>query len=106
MATRSFPQSFRQRLRWAIRESLLIAGIFLFWVGVGLVLMAVLSIVAFLIRTARLDSLRFVYEFARRSAFVWTVLTPPATATAGLYVLVRAGTILLDRYQSPPAPDE
>jgi hypothetical protein len=94
------PEAFRQRLRWALRESLLIAGIVAFWMGLGLLLLAALGIIAFVIQTFQLEQLRPVYEFTRQDRAVWAAVTPLASATTGLYVLVRAGTILLDRYQS------
>lgn len=96
----SFPRPFRARLRWVVRESLLVAGIFLFWIGIALLLLAVLGIVAVLIRELRLEPLRFVYEFASRRELVWAAVTQLALATTGLYVLVRAGTVLIDRYRA------
>ena len=101
MQSRAFPRSLRARFRWAIREGLLIAGVLAFWIGLGLFLMLVLGLVAYLIQAFRLEPLRFVYEFAGRSDLVWAAVTPLASATSGLYVLVRAGTILIDRYRAP-----
>lgn len=100
MSTVTFPQSLRQRFRWIVHESLLIAGIFLFWIGIGLALLLVLGIIAVLIREFHLVPLEFVYEFASRSEYLWAAVTQLALATTGLYILVRTGTILVDRYQS------
>ncbi|WP_276274173.1 hypothetical protein [Haloarcula litorea] len=90
----------RQRLGWAIREAVVITGIFVFWLAIALIIVTGLSLIAFLIQTLRLDPLRFVYEFAQRGDVVWGAVLPFAGATAGIYALARVGTILISRYQS------
>lgn len=90
----------RERLSWAIREGVVITGILLFWLTIALVLVTVLSLIAFLIQTLRLDSLRFVYEFAQRAGIVWGAVLPFAGVTAGIYALARVGSILIVQYQS------
>ena len=99
MAEEPFPETLKDRMRWAIQESILIAGIFLFWMVVGLLLLVVLGLIAVLIRTFQIEQLRFVYRFVREDSAVWAAVMPLATATISLYVLVRAGTILIDRYR-------
>jgi len=101
MSSPALSGGVRQRLNWAIREGLVIAGILVFWLVVGLVLIAILGLIASLIRTLQLEPLRFVYRVAERNAFAWSVVTPLASATTGLYVLARVGTVLIDRYKSP-----
>lgn len=100
MSASSFPDGLQSRFRWAIRESGLIAGIFLFWILFGVIFRFVGFVIAFIIQTLQIDQLRFVFEIIERSEAVWALVVPLASATAGLYVLVRAGTILIDRYQS------
>ncbi|MFC4245515.1 hypothetical protein ACFOZ7_00605 [Natribaculum luteum] len=102
MVTRTFPQPLQQRFRWAIRESILIAGIFLFWIGVGLLLVSLLGAFVFVAQVVNVGPSRFLYELSRQSGVMWAAVTQLASATTGLYVLVRAGTILIDRYQSDP----
>lgn len=60
----------------------------------------VVFVIAFIIQALQIDQLRFVFEILERSEAVWGLVVPLASTTAGLYVLVRAGTILIDRYQS------
>jgi len=79
----------------------LIAGVLAFWVVFAIGAVMVLSLLAFLIETLQLGPLRFVHEFAGRSGFVWAAATQLAAATTALYVLVRAGTMLIDRYRAP-----
>lgn len=101
MSSHELSRGVRQRLKWAIWEGAVIAGILVFWIVVSLVLITVLSLIAALIRTFQLAPLRIVYEFVGRSGAIWSVVIPLASATTGLYALARVGTILIDRYQSP-----
>lgn len=99
MRSPRFPASSRDRLRWAIGESLVIAGVFLFWLGVALVLMLVLNLLALLTVTLGLERwvdpfMRAVYEVD----FLWSAVTSLSVISATLYVIVRAGTVLVDRY--------
>jgi hypothetical protein len=103
MASDALSGDVWQRLSWAIREGVVITGIFVFWLTIALVLVTGLSLVAFLIQTLRLDPLRFVYEFAQRADVVWSAVLPFAGATAGIYTLARVGTILIGQYQSTPS---
>lgn len=100
MSASTFPDDLRSRFRWAIRESGLIAGIFLVWILFGVIYQLAVFVIAFIIQTLQIDQLRFVFEVFERSDAIWALVVPLATTTAALYVLVRAGTILIDRYQS------
>ncbi|HKJ58398.1 MAG TPA: hypothetical protein VKA37_04150, partial [Halobacteriales archaeon] len=68
---------------------------------IGLGAVPVLSAMAFVIQALRLAPLRFVYEFASRNQLLWPAVTQLAAATAGLHVIVRAGTVRIDRYRAP-----
>jgi hypothetical protein len=95
-----FPDAYRDRLRWAIDEGLLIAGIFGFWLVLGFLVLTALGVLAFVIQTLRISQLRFVYDVLRWDAVLWSGVMTLANATVGLYILVRAGTILIDRYRT------
>lgn len=101
MTDGSFPGPFEERVAWIVRESLLVGGILATWVGIGIGITLVLSAVALVIQAFRLAPLRFLYEFAGRSHLLWPAVTQLAAATTGLYVIVRAGTVLIDRWRAP-----
>jgi hypothetical protein len=101
MTPEPFPASFDNRLRWALREGAVIGAIFLFWLGVGLGLFLVTGLVGVLVEAVGIPQLRFVLFPLRWDGAVWSAVVTLATATTGLYVLVRTGTILIDRYQRP-----
>ncbi|MFB6078975.1 MAG: hypothetical protein ABEJ80_08370 [Halarchaeum sp.] len=96
--TRSFPDSFGGRLGWVVRESTVVLTIALFWVVVGVALTLVLGGVGVALRLANLGAFRLLYEFAS-GGLVWGLVTPLAGATTLLYVVVRAGTVLVERYR-------
>ena len=96
-----FPTSHGDRLRWAVREGSIIGAIFLFWLGIGLGLFLVTGLVGVVIEMLRVPQLRFVLLPLRWDGAVWSAAVTLATATTGLYVLVRTGTILIDRYRRP-----
>jgi hypothetical protein len=96
-----FPASYEDRLRWAIREGSIIGVIFLFWLGVGLGLLLVTGLVGVAIEAVRIPQLRFFLLPLRWDGAVWSAVVTLASATSGLYVLVRTGTILIDRYRRP-----
>lgn len=100
MASATLSGDIQDRMRWGIREGIVIAGILVFWLMVALGLLLVMSVLGTLIRTLQLESLESVYRFVARGGVVWGVVTPLATATTALYVLARVGTVLIDRYQS------
>ena len=101
MTPEPFPASFDDRLRWALREGAVIGAIFLFWLGVGLGLFLVTGLVGVLIEAVGIPQLRFVLFPLRWGGAVWSAMVTLASATIGLYVLVRTGTVLIDRYRRP-----
>ena len=96
----TLPGTPRGRWRWALREGYVVAGILLFWLAVAAVLTAALSALSFLIRALRLGPLRGLAELFERGAVLWPALSWVAFATVGLYVTVRAGTLLIDHWRS------
>ncbi len=99
-STPSYAGTVRERVRWAVREGAVLLGVLAFWLAVFLALVAVVSVVLFVIRTLQLEPLRFVYEFLEDlQRGLWAALVPLVAANASLYVLVRAGTVLIDHYR-------
>ncbi len=101
MTSDPFPASYRDRLRWAIREGSIIGAIFLFWLGVGLGVFLVVGLVGILIEALRIPQLQIFLLPLRWDGAVWSGVITLASATSGLYVLVRTGTVLIDRYRRP-----
>lgn len=101
MTPDSFPASYDERLRWALREGSIIGAILLFWLGLGLGLLLVTGLVGVLVEALRVPQLRFLLLPLRWDGAVWSGMFTLASATTGLYVLVRTGTILIDRFQRP-----
>lgn len=99
MSTPTLPESPRERLRWALREGLVIAGILLFWLGVAVVLVGVLSLFSATLHLVGLRAFHLVAELLERSALLWPAFSAIAFATVGLYVVVRAGTLLIDHHR-------
>ncbi|MFB6361018.1 MAG: hypothetical protein ABEH59_06810 [Halobacteriales archaeon] len=93
------------RLRWALREGLIIAGILLFWTGVAVVLVGFLSAVSSVLHFIGLRPFYQIAELLERSMIVWPAFSTIAILTAGLYTVVRAGTLLLDHHQPRPGID-
>lgn len=89
-----------ERLRWAIREATVIAGILVFWLLAGIVLMAGVRIFTIILYWIGVEPIPFLYDLRGPLRGVWTAIVPLASATTALYVLVRAGTLLIDRYQA------
>lgn len=100
MSIRALSGDLEERLRWAIREGLVIAGILVFWLVVGIAISAVLSIIAWVLLLLEFDPLRVVYTFTEHGPGIWAAVVPLTGATTGLYVLARVGTVLIDRYQA------
>lgn len=99
MSTQTLPETPRDRLRWALREGLVIAGILLFWLGVAVVLVGLFSLLSVTLHLIGLRPLRLVAELLERSGLLWPAFSAIAFATVGLYVVVRAGTLLIDHYR-------
>jgi len=93
------PASPRGRLRWALSEALVVAGIFLFWVGVAALLVVAMSLLTATIELLQIRQLRLLHAFLDRTDFVWAAVLPLSLATTTLYVLVRTGTVLVEQYQ-------
>lgn len=100
MAPAHLPETPRDRLRWAIRESLVIAGVLLFWFGLSVLLTVTTSLLSLAFEFARLHQLRPLLVLFRRVELLWPPLMAAALATVALYVLVRAGTLLVDHYRA------
>lgn len=99
MSTRTLPETARERLRWALREGLVIAGILLFWLGVAVGLVGLFSLLSVALHVTGLRPFHLVAELLRRSSLLWPAFSAIAFATVGLYVVVRAGTLLIDHYR-------
>jgi membrane-bound ClpP family serine protease len=99
MSAPTLPETPRERLRWALREGLVIAGILLFWLGVAVVLVGLFSLLSVTLHLVGLRPFHLVAELLQRSAFLWPAFSAVAFATVGLYVVVRAGTLLIDHYR-------
>ena len=98
MTSHVLPETPRDRLRWALREGFVIAGIVLFWLGVAVVLVAGLSLLGLALRLLGTGPFHLLSELLRRTAFLWPALSAVAFATVALYVVVRAGTLLIDHH--------
>ncbi|NIQ57977.1 MAG: hypothetical protein GWN71_32775 [Gammaproteobacteria bacterium] len=100
MADETLPESPRGRLRWALRESLVIAGVLLGWLALGVALLALGGLLGLTLHVIGLRPLRLVAVVLERSAVLWPAFSAVAFATVALYVVVRAGTLLIDHYRA------
>jgi hypothetical protein len=92
--------STRERAQWAVREGAVLLAVLGFWVAAFVAVLTVVGVLLFVVRTLRLEALRLAYEFLETlQRNLWAVLVPLVAANASLYVLVRAGSVLLDRYR-------
>lgn len=89
---------FTARLKWAIGEAAVIAGILVFWIGVGIVLTGILTVIAYAIGSLPLELLEELFDFTNPSGKVLAAVMPLTIATTLLYILGRVGTLLIDRY--------
>lgn len=89
------PDSPRERLEWAITEASILFGIFLFWAGVvaAVVVLANLLTLPFL-----LFDLPIVTPPGLATSSAWTIVLWMTAVTSTLYVLVRAGGLLIEQY--------
>ena len=100
MPDETLPGTPRGRLRWALREGAVVAGVLLFWLAAAAALTLGLSLVSLLIRAFHLGPLYLVADLFRRTAVLWPAFSAVAFATVALYVVVRAGTLLIDHSRS------
>lgn len=97
-------QTVRSRIDWALREGVVIAAVLAFWAvvfaGLALVLSVVLAVLQLLVDVGfPAGPVRFLFEFlSRLERLSAPAVVQLATANVGLYVLVRVGWVLLDRY--------
>ncbi|SDR42182.1 hypothetical protein [Natronobacterium texcoconense] len=96
------PESPRDRLEWAITESVVIFGILLFWVGVAAVVTIVARLLTLPLELLDIHLLLLHAEFGRAITGLWGVVVPLTIVTATLYVIVRAGGLLIDYYRREP----
>jgi|GEM_PF-2041690 len=99
------PSSTRARLYWSLRESLVVAGIFLAWALAYVALRVLLVLPMFLVQVVGPPRVlgEAVQTLYRGSETVLVpVVTQGAMATVALYVLVRAGTRIVDHYRGEP----
>ena len=96
MSQPRLPSTPRGRLRWALREGSVVAGIRLFWLGAAVVLVGLLSLLSVGLHATGLRPFHLVAELLERSELPWPAFSAVAFATAGLYVVARAGTLLID----------
>lgn len=92
-----------ERLRWVIREAIVIAVLLLFAMVVGLALAVLFRFLGFVLFSLGFERVQSLYHLTHPAGDVWAVVTPLAGGTLSLYVLARVGTILIDQYQSPAA---
>lgn len=100
MSPPRLPEAPRARLRWAIREGLVIAGIVLFWLGVAVVVAGAFSLLTVGLHLVDVRATHLLADVLRRTAVLWPAMTAVAVATTGLYVVVRAGTLLIDHHRA------
>ncbi|WP_255151946.1 hypothetical protein [Halorarius halobius] len=95
-----FPDTVPGRLRWALREALVVAGILLFWVGAALALSLVAGLLRSVIVNLELEVLIPVYEALDRGRLLLPAAVPLTGVTATIYGLARVGTAVVDHYRA------
>lgn len=90
-----YDETVRSRSLWALREGLVVGAILLFWGAIAVALTVALFVISvpFLFLGRGSTTLTIV-------SLVWTLVGPLAFLNGSLYVLVRAGTVILDHHQS------
>jgi len=87
--------SSRGTYRWLVYEGSIIAGITLLWAAVAFIVTGLLG----LIKTGFIEMGGADIGFVNTvNSTVWEIASLVAVASAFLYVLVRAGLIILDEY--------
>ncbi|MFC6863125.1 hypothetical protein ACFQGE_06575 [Halomicroarcula sp. GCM10025817] len=99
MAPSQLTGTVGDRLRWALSEAAVLAGILAFWLAVAVLLTVGLSVLATVLRATRIEQLRLVYELVTRVELLWPAVVALTVATAALYVLARVGTLLIARFR-------
>ncbi|THE63728.1 hypothetical protein D8Y22_16645 [Salinadaptatus halalkaliphilus] len=89
------PDSPRGRLRWALSESLIVAGIFLAWIAVAITATIVLRVLTFPFRVL-LGQSPLPADVLLSVTVLGNAVLAIGMVTSLLYVAVRAGTILLE----------
>lgn len=89
------PDTPRDRLRWALSESLIVAGIFLAWLAIAIGATIALQILTF--------PIRFLLGYSALSpdgllsvSVLGNAVLAIGLVTSLLYVAIRAGTMLID----------
>ncbi|ELY95220.1 hypothetical protein C483_01184 [Natrialba hulunbeirensis JCM 10989] len=91
------PDSPSDRLWWAISESFVLFGIFLFWVVVTTVM--TIAVRLFFLPFELLDIVvPPIPAFVQTITGFWSLVVPLAVLTGLLYITVRGGTLLIDYY--------
>lgn len=92
------PETPRGRLEWAVRESLVVLGLLAFWVLVGVAVTLLAGLLALPYQLLGGWVFRPLVVVSRNVVGFWSVVVPLTVVTASLYVLVRAGVLLLDHH--------
>lgn len=100
MAPDSLHNSPSGRLRWALRDGLIVGGMSLFWLDVTVILVGFLSVLSTVLHLIGVRSFHHVAEALKRGVHIWLAFSSNAFLTAGLYAVVRAGTRLIDHYRA------
>lgn len=92
------PETARERLEWAIRESLVVLGILLFWIGAILAVSIALWVLSLPYQFTGIRIFRPLVELGRLSDGLWVSIIPLTMVSASLYVFARVGELLIDHY--------
>ncbi|AXR82168.1 hypothetical protein [Natrarchaeobaculum sulfurireducens] len=93
------PNSTRGRLRWALSESVVVAGILFAWIVVALVVTVAFRVLTLPFRL--LDVPLPLSEVLLSVSVLGNAILVVTLVTSLLYVLVRAGTLILDYRREP-----
>lgn len=92
------PETARGRLEWAIRESTVVLGILLFWIGVVLAVSIGLWILTLPYQFTGGRVFRPLVELTRAGDSLWVGVVPLTSISAVLYTLARVGELLIDHH--------
>ncbi|MBP1988148.1 hypothetical protein [Halolamina salifodinae] len=99
------PDALPDRVRWVLEECLVIVAIAAFWIAFALVAAGVIGALGSLLSVGGglfEPAVRLLSEVAQNVEQLWLVVGALALATTALYVVVRAGTVLIDHRRRPP----